>query len=312
MLSQHIKQRLHHAIDDFLLQLSCSNYSAGTVSGYRYDLRQFVALLERSSQSIHSFKQALYEKRLIDTISIRYQDNPQITPFTIRRYVCAYRSWIEYLIKIDILPPKFGRFCFELPKLPQILPKALPERFLRLLLSKNTDSNDCLSYRNRSMLKLMAFSGLRVSEVINLRLTDCSLSERKIKVFGKGSKERIVPITVDTAQSIERYFTLLKQSKIVRQTDTVFINSNGEKLHTSTIRRILVRQAEKVGYTGKITPHMLRHTCATHFAKQSKDLRFVQMLLEHQNIATTQVYVHLDYEYIGKMFDEYGFENHED
>ncbi|MBR5675326.1 MAG: tyrosine-type recombinase/integrase [Neisseriaceae bacterium] len=303
MLSKNIKKRLLQSVEKYLLQLSCENYSQKTIESYRYDLNLFVSLLEQSNK-IATFKQAVNEQCLIDTISLRYEKNPQITPFTIRRYACAYRSWINFLIDNKTLPPEFGRFRFNLPKLPQILPKSLPMVLIHSLLKQTIDKqNTMISFRNGCIFELMALSGLRIGEVVNLRLTDLSLSQRQIKVVGKGQKQRIVPISTQTAERIGQYLSL--RNKKQWQYDYLFLSNCGNPLHPSVVRRALRKVTKNMQLSQRITPHMLRHSCATHFVKQTHDIRFVQILLGHTDISTTQAYAHLDTEHIGKMFDKY-------
>ena len=181
----------------------------------------------------------------------------------------------------------------------------MPDPLLRSLLSYPS-SNKWLDIRNLCMFELMAFSGLRIGEVIRLRLTDICLSTRQIKVFGKGSIERFVPISEKSAKHMAHYISLTDSYRI---NNNLFITQTGKPIHHSTVRYALRQQAQNVGITQHITPHSLRHSCATHFAKQTKDLRFVQLLLGHRNISTTQIYVHLDHEYMAKTFDEHCIEN---
>ena len=308
MLSKHIQQRLMTAVEDLLTQLTCSNYSRQTIAGYRYDLSKYICLLDRIPHHIATVKQALSEQRLMDTVSLRYTDNPNIKAHTIRRYVCAYRALIKHLIDQEMLPLNFGRFRFELPKLPQMLPKALPDSLLQFLFSQpetaKAPKNKWLNLRNRCMFELMAFSGLRIGEVLCLHLTDISLSAKQVKVFGKGSVERIVPISESTAGHIGKYLALTTQ-QVCRNGNYLFVGEHGKKLHHSTVRRALRQHAQRLGITQRITPHSLRHSCATHFMRESKDMRFVQLLLGHRSISTTQVYVHLDNEYLSKTFDQH-------
>lgn len=304
MLSKGIKQRLNKSIEAFLLHLSCRSSARQTIHAYRYELNRFIALSERLKNNATTVKQALKEQRLLDTVSLRYQDNPNISSFTIRRYVCAYRSWIQYLLDTKTLPPEFGRFYFTLPKLPQVLPKAIPESSLQALLSFDT-KGDWIALRNQCIFELMALSGLRIGEVIGLELANLSLATLEIKVFGKGSVERIVPISESTAQKIRQYLNLSSEKIKERTHNCLFVSNSGQILHHSTIRNALSKHAQSAGIRHHITPHSLRHSCATHFVKKTKDLRFVQLLLGHRNISTTQVYVHLDHEYINKTFNEY-------
>lgn len=307
MISTGVYKRVNLALERFLVELACSNYSSGTIAGYRDDLKMYLRLLEESETSFKTFKHVFLEQNLIDTITKRYQRNPKIKAFTIHRYASSWRRWIRFLIDKDLLPSNFGRFSFALPKLPQVLPKALPCHVLKRLLSfSETQNHSWLEVRNQCMFELMAFSGLRIGEVTRLHITDLSLSERQIKVNGKGEVERVVPITQQTAEKIEHYLNL---SQSIRRSGNhyLFTNLSGCLLHTSSVRKALIQKVSRLGYEGKITPHSLRHSCATHFVRQTKDLRFVQLLLGHKSIATTQVYVHLDRDYVGKMFDVHHF-----
>lgn len=303
MLSQTIKKRLFNLVENFLLHLSCNNYSSKTIANYRYNLSLFIRLLEHGHQKISTIKFALNETCFIETISLRYRNNPKIAAPTIRHYISAYRTLIKYLVKVGTLPPEFERFRFETPKLAMTLPKILPESLLHQLLTlpiyKWTD------IRNRCIFELMAFSGLRIGEVLSIRITDVNLSKRQIKVLGKGNMERIVPISLETAEHIGQYIYQAHKEGNININNLLFVSTWGSKLSQSTIRRTLQQQAKYIGYQQRITPHFLRHFCATYFVRKTKDIRFVQQLLGHRNISSTQIYVHLDRDYIHQTFDEY-------
>ena len=303
MLSKNIHNRLCNFVEDFLLHLSCSNYSQRTVKIYRYNLFLFIRLLQHMDYPITTIKQALHEERLTKTVSMRYQDNPTISSRTIHAYMCAYRALIRYLVKLNTLPPEFGQFRFEMPKLEMTLPKILPESFLRTLLT--LPIKKWQDMRNRCIFELMAFSGLRIGEVVSIRITNLYLSHRQVKVQGKGNMERIVPISVETAEHIAQYIHQVHRDNKINIRNFLFISSNGTPISPTTIRKTLQQQAKAIGYQERVTPHYLRHFCATYFVRQTKNIRFVQQLLGHRNIVSTQVYVHLDNEYISKTFDEH-------
>lgn len=303
MLSKNIHKRLCNLVEDFLLYLSCSNYSPKTIETYGRDLFAFIKLLQRIDLPITTTKQALHEERLMKTVAIRYQDMPTISSHTIHNYMCAYRALIRYLVKMNTLPPEFEQFRFEMPKLAIALPKILPESFLRALLT--LPIKNWQDMRNRCIFELMAFSGLRIGEVVSIRITNLHLSCRQVKVLGKGNMERIVPISTETAEHIAQYIHQVHRDSKVSISNFLFISSNGSQISPTTIRKILQQKAKAIGYQERITPHYLRHFCATYFVRQTKNIRFVQQLLGHRNIVSTQVYVHLDNEYISKTFDEH-------
>ena len=303
MLSRNIHKRLCNLVEDFLLHLSCSNYSPRTIEIYGHDLFKFIKLLQRIDYPITTTKQALHEERLMKTVSMRYQDTPTLSAHTIHNYMCAYRALIRYLVKMNTLPPEFERFRFEMPKLSMSLPKILPESFLRALLTQPIESWQDM--RNRCIFELMAFSGLRIGEVVSIRFNNVSLSYRQIRVLGKGNMERIVPISIETAEHIAQYIHQIHQNSKISISNFLFISSNGSQISPTTIRKILQQKAQAIGYQERITPHYLRHFCATYFVRQTKNIRFVQQLLGHRNIISTQVYVHLDNEYLSKTFDEH-------
>lgn len=303
MLSKTIQKRLFNLVENFLFHLSCNNYSRRTLATYYRNLRLFINLLEQNHQEIPTTRYALQEERLVETISMRYQNNPKISARTIRHYISAYRALIKYLTKINVLPAEFERFRFEMPKLAVVLPKILPESLLYALLT--LPIRNWKDLRNRCIFELMAFSGLRIGETLAIRMTDLYLSQRQIKVLGKGNIERLVPISQETALHIAQYINQIHQ-KIQRDMNNfLFVSSRGQQLCQETIRKTLQDKAKSLGYQQRITPHYLRHFCATHFLRQTKDLHFVQQLLGHRNIISTQVYVHLDRDYIHQTFDEY-------
>lgn len=301
MLESTISQELEQLIASYLDSLRCINYSPGTIEGYGNNLHQFVRLLSEipHSSNIKALAEACSEEYLLDTVLQKKNNRPDITACSIRRYMCAWRSFIKHLVAAEILDVRHDRFRYALPKLPETLPKAVSMTMLTPILDSNC--KNWIELRNQCMFELMSYSGLRISEVINLKLTDIELAQLQTRVTGKGNKTRMVPITPRAANKIQQY--MQARGRIHARSDYLFIARHGSKLSSTTIRKhlgtaMMVHHGEKT----RLSPHQLRHSCATHFLKETHNLRFIQLLLGHQSIATTQVYTHLDMEFVGDLF----------
>ena len=177
------------------------------------------------------------------------------------------------------------------------VPKTLTEQQVELLLNA-PDVNDTLGLRDRTMLELMYASGLRVSELVQLKTLHVSLNDHVLRIMGKGSKERLVPFGQEARVWLERYMQSGRPELLgVRQTEDLFVSSSGPKPGTAISRvmfwNIVKRYAQKGGITTPLSPHTLRHAFATHLLNHGADLRSVQMLLGHADISTTTIYTHI-------------------
>ena len=217
--------------------------------------------------------------------------------------ITALRSFYKFLIinkKIEnnpmnlINPPKLSK------KIPKVLNVDEIDKLLNIKLENEFD------YRNKAMLELMYACGLRVSEIVELKLTDIDLVNSIVKVFGKGSKERIIPIgeyaNAALAIYINHYRDLLLKNKI---SDYLFINNQGNKMSRVGFFKMLKNLALKEGIKRDFSPHTLRHSFATHLLDSGADLRSIQELLGHSSISTTQIYTHVSKENIRKDYDEF-------
>jgi integrase/recombinase XerD len=179
------------------------------------------------------------------------------------------------------------------PKLPRALPKSLNEEEVEALL-KAPDIQDPLGLRDRAMLEVLYASGLRVSELVGLKVTEVSLSEGVIRVTGKGSKTRLVPMGELAVEWISRY---LKESRPQilqkRLSDSLFVTQRGSAMTRQAFWYLIKRYALLAGISKPMSPHVLRHAFATHLLNHGADLRVVQMLLGHSDISTTQIYTHV-------------------
>jgi integrase/recombinase XerD len=178
-------------------------------------------------------------------------------------------------------------------RLPARFPKALSEAQVESLLAAPAIDTD-LGLRDRAMLELLYATGLRVSELVGLRLTGLSLNDGLVRVYGKGSKERIVPIGEESRVWIERYFADARPALLKgRASEAVFVTQRSQAMSRQMFWRLIKRYALQAGITAPLSPHGLRHAFATHLLNHGADLRVVQLLLGHADISTTQIYTHV-------------------
>ena len=190
------------------------------------------------------------------------------------------------------------------PKVKKSLPHTLTEEeVIKLLDIKTIDS---FSYRNKAMLELMYATGIRVSELVNLKLQDVDLTNDIIRTFGKGSKERIIPIGDYAKEYLEKYIYEYRGSMLKsRPCEYVFINNHGNNLTRQAFFKIIKRIAKEKDIKTELSPHTLRHSFATHLLKYGADLRTIQELLGHSDISTTQIYTHISQEKLKENYSEF-------
>ena len=210
---------------------------------------------------------------------------------TISRKIVSIRTFFDYLMKnniININPCE----KIESPKIKKTLPKTLSEEDINKLLSINAKT--ALEYRNKAMIELMYAAGLRVSELVDLEINNIDFKECFVRVYGKGKKERIVPLADNTLELLNTYINEYRPSLLKGYlTDKVFISSYGKGITRQGFFKILKNVAKEVGIKKDFSPHTLRHSFATHLLMHGADLRSIGELLGHENIKTTQIYTHL-------------------
>ena len=188
-----------------------------------------------------------------------------------------------------------------MPKIEKRLPKFLTEKEVDSLL--NIPLTHPIDYRNKAMLELLYATGIRISELLNLTMANYNIEDESIKVMGKGSKERIIPLSEITMKYLNLYLNeyrnfILKE----KQSDYIFINYTGKKMSRQGFFKILKQICQKSGINKEISPHVLRHSFATHLLNNGADLRIIQELLGHENISTTEIYSHISKE---KIIEDY-------
>jgi integrase/recombinase XerC len=269
------------------------NLSANTASSYKRDLIKLSTFLE--SLKISSYSN-ISDETCTGWIGSLYASNNN--PRSIQRHLSSAKGFFKFLKKnylIDTSP-------FELinaPKTPSHLPDVLsPEDVEQLL---NFKPCDALEIRDLAIVELMYSSGLRVSETANINLDDFEEEMTFLRVLGKGSKTRLVPLGRYAVNAINNW--VKERSKYSEESSALFINLKGSRLSVRSIQLRLKRLATKQGLP-PVHPHMLRHSFATHMLESSGDLRTIQELLGHSSLSTTQIYTKLDYQHLVKIYDK--------
>ncbi len=228
-----------------------------------------------------------------------------ISPKTQARIISGLRSFFDYLVFEDYREDN-PLDLIESPKIGRTLPDTLSDDEISLLI-KTIDLSHPQGERNRTIIETIYGCGLRVSELINLRLSDFFFDEGYIRVLGKGNKYRLIPIHSVTIKYLNIYINTVRNkiTPFKDDSDIVFLNRRGKKLTRQMIFTILKELALKADLQKKISPHTLRHSFATFLLKQGADLRAIQQLLGHESITTTEIYVHLDKEYLQKVVEDF-------
>jgi integrase/recombinase XerD len=227
-----------------------------------------------------------------------------LSPSSIRRNVSAVRTYFRFLLS-DGIVTRDPSERLETPKRWRTLPDVLTvEEISRLLAAPTLD--DPLAFRDRAMLELAYGAGLRVSEWITIGIRDLLLEDKLIRVFGKGSKERLVPIGRSAIGAVATYIRELRpRLEKGGGKGVLFLNARGEPLTRMGSWKILRRYVERAGIQKAVSPHTLRHSFATHLLEGGADLRAVQEMLGHADISTTQIYTHVDREYLRQVHKQY-------
>ena len=164
------------------------------------------------------------------------------------------------------------------------------------------DSSDPLAIRDRAIMELLYSSGLRLSELLHLEVADLDLKDATVRVTGKGRKTRVVPVGRHARDALQQWLRI--RATLAPQASALFLNRRGTRLAPRTVQQRLQQWGSKRGLPMRLHPHMLRHSCASHVLESSSDLRAVQELLGHADIATTQIYTHLDFQHLARIYDE--------
>ena len=259
--------------------------SKNTLESYRTDLSQFNTWLVNVKSHLLEANQADIQQYL----AVKF---PQSKPRSISRLIASLRRFYRYALRENLIKTD-PTLQIESPKLPRSLPKSLNEKEVEDLLNAPNVS-DSIGLRDRAMLELLYASGLRVSELVTVKVNEVSTQDGVVRVTGKGSKTRLVPMGEEAADWIDQY---LKQARPEilqkRLCDAMFVTARASAMTRQAFWYLIKRYALVAGITKHMSPHVLRHAFATHLLNHGADLRVVQMLLGHADISTTQIYTHV-------------------
>jgi integrase/recombinase XerC len=267
--------------------------SDNTRNNYERDIQQLITLSQPSSLASLNIAQIRKYVAMLHSKGLGGK--------SIARMLSSWRGFFDYLVQRHQFKdnPVIG---MRAPKSPKSLPQALSIEQTNKLVE--IADNDILSQRDHAILELFYSSGLRLSELVGLNLDQLDFSEGTVTVTGKGNKTRIVPLGSQAKHAIENWL-VLRQQLLIRNPNekAVFVSKQGRRISGRNIQYRMKEWSIKQGINSSVHPHMLRHSFATHVLQSSGDLRAVQEMLGHANISTTQVYTHLDYQHLTKVYD---------
>ena len=260
--------------------------SKNTIQSYESDILQLY------QWNISKNKKRITEIKKIDTSQyISYLFSQNLKSTSVNRKISSLKTFFNFLLKKKLI--NANPFADQImPKKPISLPKSISEDdVVKLLDAPKPDS--LIGLRDKAMLELLYASGVRISELVNIKFSDLDLERNIIKVFGKGSKERLVPFGEDAAQCISAYIDERKKNKDIASIKYIFLNNRGSKISRHAFWHRLKEYCLEIGLKRDISPHTLRHAFATHLLNRGADLRSVQVLLGHSDLSTTQIYTHI-------------------
>ena len=272
--------------------------SPNTVAAYRHDLLKFEEFAKKEKVSLEKVTQGT----LVDFLSSLYRQ--KLESRTVARHLVTMRNFFRFA-QVHGLITTDPAMNLESPKIRRSLPGYLRLEEVEKLLAQ-PDESTALGLRDRAMLEVLYSTGLRVSELVGLRVMDMDAQVGCVRCIGKGNKERIVPVGKKALALVEKYLrdarpNLIGKGKAGLAT-TLFINRRGTRLSRVGVWKILSAYGRRAGLRAPLTPHMLRHSFATHLLERGADLRSVQLMLGHSDISTTQIYTHVVEERLKQIY----------
>lgn len=290
------------ALSDYIHFLKVERQlSPNTLSSYQRDLKEYIEFLDKQ-ENLGSLSE-------IDRPNIlrhlqQLKDSGK-SARTIARHISSIRSFHQFLIREKMIDHD-PTIHLEQPKIEQKLPRVLSVNEVDALIS-TTDARKPQGVRDRAMLELLYGSGMRISECIQLNAEDLHLSMGFVRCYGKGGKERIVPLGHSAIAACENYIRNVRPKLIAKavNTDALFVNLRGKRMTRQGFWKLLKEYAQKAGIRQEITPHILRHSFATHLIENGADLRAVQEMLGHADISTTQIYTHVSKSRLKEVYTKF-------
>jgi integrase/recombinase XerC len=274
-------------------------FSPHTIVAYRNDLTQFSDYLQSqyqlssASDASHVFIRSWIVSLMEAKISAR----------SVNRKISSLKTYYKFLVREEEIENN-PMFKIQSPKVPKKLPVFVEEKNMEKLLDKKTFEHTFDGLREYVILELLYATGIRVSELINLKEKDIDISSQTIKVLGKRNKERIVPLNEGVLEVMECYHMEKKKLETARDSEYFLIKENGDKLYSKFVYRVVRKNLSNITTLNKKSPHVLRHTFATHLLNNGADLNAIKELLGHSNLAATQVYTHNSVEKLKNIYKQ--------
>jgi len=302
-----------NALENFIRHLQAQNKSVHTVSNYQRDIEDFLGFYladevdgDQPEEGLQNTIKQFSDWRIIDSQSIRaflaYRVQNGISARTLARQLSAIRSFYDYLLLKNLVSKNPAKGV-KAPKQPQPLPKSVDVDWMSRLLDQPLETWQ--DVRDQAIFELLYSAGLRVSECAELDLSP-GLDESEsgwVRVLGKGQKERLAPVGSKALLALKNWLAIRNEHAQADE-QAVFVNQRGGRLSVRSLQNQLDKRTIKAGLPTKMSPHRLRHACATHVLESSGDLRAVQEILGHANLSTTQIYTKLDLQHLAQVYDQ--------
>ncbi|MDE0604511.1 MAG: site-specific tyrosine recombinase XerD [bacterium] len=272
-----------------------------TCEAYRRDLNGYCEVLASRGRSPNTAS----EEDILAFMG--HQQSRGMAPASVKRAMTAVRTFHQFLVMEGLRADDPGSHL-ELPTVPKAVPKALSEAEVEAILDA-VDGTDPVSRRDRAMLEMLYGTGMRISELVGMSLTDLDMSEATVRVLGKGQKERVLPVGRCALEALTAWLVPAGRGEIEPERwasqhdqEAVWLNQRGRRLTRQGAWGVVKKKAQQVGLGAKVSPHVFRHSCATHMLDHGADIRAVQEILGHASISTTQVYTMVSKE---KLWEAY-------
>ena len=296
---------MEDAIGRFLNYLTVEKgFSENTIVAYRNDLHQLASFIGKEAAKRGSIPPwASFGRQEMLSYLLNLKER-KYAPTTVARKVAAAKSFFSFMVAEGNIKDNPAQNVGS-PKVGKSLPKPISVSQAMLLLKQPTKLSTPEAKRDRAMLELLYASGMRVSELVSLNLSDVDTEDGFVRCFGKGHKERLIPIAPRAASAVAEYVKEARPHLVHNEAErALFVNRRGDRLTRQGFWQILKGYAKSAGLGVQVTPHTLRHSFATHMLSGGADLRSVQELLGHANISTTQIYTHLTTEHIRRTYEK--------
>lgn len=296
---------MSYMIDNFLNYLSIEKgFSQNTIAAYKNDLTQFAVFVEEQcrEKGLGMPDWPLVDRDMLMTHVLKLKER-QYAPATVARKVAAVKSFFDFLVHEGVVKGDPTENISSV-RLGKTLPRVLSVSQVEELLAEPTKQSTPEARRDKVMLEVLYATGMRVTELISLNVDDINLDDGFVRCFGKGSKERLIPIHEQAIRDLLSYIQEVRPQIAADNEKALIVNLRGHRLTRQGLWLILKNYAKTLGIENEITPHTLRHSVATHLLHSGKmNLRELQEFLGHANISTTQIYTHLTSEHVRKVYE---------